>query len=267
MIELIGNRLFNLDNYKIKKNDTELRIRRDIVDDNFYILIVNNNTRYVLGKVGIDLVWNLPPFIDNEDISISIECKLLGSDDILFLTNSVIVMRASLEYSFPIYNMNSDNPIVPIINKRILMPKNYEVIVEGDISSRMFTFENNRYDNDIDLSTKNIMIYYLNTIGEEYEVPIANLSLTTDLMRFSWILDENVTVRSGVVKFSIKINGLNEKNNPYSWQTLSSEFKVNKALSQEDFIQEAFPSIIQQNQRIISDLQNRIKLLESKFNF
>lgn len=249
MIKLVGDRLVNTSDFRLRDNDIELRIE---TDDNseFYILVMNRIKRFNLSKLGSLLIWTLP-ILQNERISIAIEAKKINSSEILFTTNEIIIKQPKLEDSYDIIDMFDEHKTIQIVDRNILLNQNFIVSVEGDRISQLMEFQVARYFDGIDRLDTDISIIYVNAIGEEYIFKALNISKTDEKIRFNWLLEDTVSIAYGNVSFKIQFS-----RNNYLWQTLPCQFKVMPTLDVDSVIIERFPSKL-------TDLNNRVIALES----
>lgn len=252
MIQLNNGKL-NLNNFVLKSNDLELKIEYNN-DDNFYVLIYNN-IRYALQKENGFLVWNIPDF-DNDSIKIRLEVK--KSNLVLFETNSILIKKPIYDDDFDIKEISADNPYINIKNKCILMPINIQRVLADENNSGILPFEIDRFDNYVDLSTKEIMINALNGIGEIVTAVVVNVSNTIDKLRFNWVLTEEITAHVGKVSFEVVFIGVDNENKPYLMRTKSSSFQIDQKLSQEGYIVSEYPKIISDIYTKIEDLIDAI---------
>lgn len=104
-------------------------------------------------------------------------------------------------------------------------------ILIGENNSESITFEMNRYKDAIDLSALQIQILF--QVGLELSAKSAyNVKVSTDKIRFMWIIDDDVT-QLPVVPFSILVTGtINTK--PFVWKSLPSSLKLKLSLNQND---------------------------------
>lgn len=106
---------------------------------------------------------------------------------------------------------NDDKTLVIDNNLRtIRVPTSFVFGVYNDKDVLSVPFEMPRYYDDIDLSDFSIRINYRNAIddGGIYEVP--SKTVESDLIKFEWLLGENVFVSAGTVRFIVclrKIEG------------------------------------------------------------
>lgn len=101
-------------------------------------------------------------------------------------------------------------------------------IVCGDINSNILTFEINRYYDGIDLYSKSIKFIVKNELGTFTEDAV-NLQYNSELIRFSWILSDSVTYKSGTVAAAIIFLG-KESGQNYALKTVPFNIEVNNSL-------------------------------------
>ncbi len=127
--------------------------------------------------------------------------------------------------------MEDEHQIIKITEKTP-EPKNIGKIVCGDTNSNILTFEMNRYYDNVDLLTKNIKFIVKNELGMFTEDAV-NMQYNDTLIRFSWILSDSVTYKSGTVTATIAFIG-NEEGKKYALKTLPFSIKVENSL---DFVE------------------------------
>lgn len=110
--------------------------------------------------------------------------------------------------------------------------RNIGKIVCGDINSNILTFEINRYYDGVDLYTKNIKFIVKNELGLFTEDAV-NIQYNNELMRFSWILSNSVTYKSGTVTAAIIFLGI-ESDQDYALKTLPFTIKIDNSLDFTD---------------------------------
>lgn len=121
-----------------------------------------------------------------------------------------------------------------------------DIVVAGDTNSRIITFRLNRYFDGIDLTTKNIRIYYANAEKKTAYAPVSNLLIDEEnaLFTIDWLIDGKTTISSGIVTFLIDFYQLNETNEIiYRWQTTPTELDVVNAISKFESAEEPDYSI------------------------
>lgn len=106
--------------------------------------------------------------------------------------------------------------------------RNIGKIVRGDTNSNILTFEINRYYDNVDLYTKNIKFIVKNELGTFTENAV-NLQYNDELLRFSWILSESVTYKSGKINAAIVFIGM-EPNEKYALKTIPFTITIEDSL-------------------------------------
>lgn len=149
-------------------------------------------------------------------------------------------------------SMQDEHQIIKIIEKT---PKinNIGKIVCGDINSNLLTFEINRYYDNVDLLTKNAKIIIKNELGIFTEEAV-NIQYNNELLRFSWILSDSVTYKSGTITAAIIFIGIESDKN-YALKTVPFTLKIENSL---DFLDER-----PMQQDWVIDIENRISEIEN----
>lgn len=114
------------------------------------------------------------------------------------------------------------------ITEKVPEVKNIGKIVCGDINSNILTFEINRYYDGVDLYTKYIKFIIKNELGTFTEDAV-NLQYNDELLRFSWILSDSVTYKSGTVTAAIVFLGTESGQN-YALKTVPFTIKIDNSL-------------------------------------
>lgn len=148
--------------------------------------------------------------------------------------------------------MVDEHQLIKITEKTPAL-QNIGKIVMGDINSNILTFEINRYYDGVDLYTKNIKIIVKNELGIFTE-DTYNLQYNNDLLRFSWILSDSVTYKSGTITAAIIFIGTEAGQN-YALKTVPFTIKIENSL---DFLNIAPP---QKNWFV--DIESRLFDLEN----
>lgn len=88
------------------------------------------------------------------------------------------------------------------------------VTVENDTNAETIYFAINRYFDDVDLSTKKILIKYQNSIGELYYDDAIDIHIETidgiEKVVFGWKITQFATMVSGVLMIQIMIYSYND---------------------------------------------------------
>lgn len=202
-------------------------------------------------------------------------------EDSLVILNDVIPTDYTRQQTF--YNENDnetrylhiqdmDTPI-QINNRVILIGEQKDLVVSTDNKSQILSFKIPRYFQGTDLATKLICINFINAQGYGDMSHAVNVNLLQLEIEFSWLLDSRVSVSAGEVLFSISFIGYNEKDEWYLWSTKISKFNVEQGILIEESIPNPEPSWLQslnleivRLQNNISELENKVELLQSKLN-
>lgn len=124
-------------------------------------------------------------------------------------------------------SMEDEHQIVKITEK-VPEIKNIGKIVCGDAYSNIITFEIKRFYDNVDLLAKNIKFIVNNELGTFTEDSV-NIQYNDDLLRFSWILSDAVTYKSGDVKAAIIFLGTESDKN-YALKTVPFILKIDNSL-------------------------------------
>ena len=149
-------------------------------------------------------------------------------------------------------SMADEHQIVKITEK-VPEIKNVGKIVCGDTYSNIITFEIKRYYDNVDLLTKNIKFIVKNELGSFTEDAV-NTQYNDELLRFSWVLSDSVTYKSGDVKAAIVFLGTEQGRN-YALKTIPFILKIDNSL---DLIDVEPPT-----KSWFADIENRLYDLEN----
>ena len=154
-------------------------------------------------------------------------------------------------------DMRDEHQIIKITEKTPVLP-GIGRIVCGDTNSNMLTFEINRYYDNVDLSTKTIRIIVKNELGMFTENAV-NVQYTDELLRFSWILSDSVTYKSGTVSAAIAFVGTEAEQN-YALKTVPFDLNIDGSLE--------LMELQSQHKNWFSQVECRLlKLEQDKTNF
>lgn len=163
-------------------------------------------------------------------------------DNITFIDLEGHIIRSSMEDEHQIVKITEKVPEIKNIGK----------IVCGDTYSNIITFEINRYYDNVDLLTKNIKFIVKNELGTFTEDSV-NTQYNNELLRFSWILSDSVTYKSGDVKVAIIFLGTESDRN-YALKTIPFTIKIDNSL---DFLDVEPP-----NRDWFTDIEIKLAALE-----
>ena len=154
------------------------------------------------------------------------------------------------------YGMVSDIATLPIINRKINVPRGIQWAVSTDSRSRIITFSLPRYQDGIDMSEKSGGIKYINAtgvIGKSIAVPV---DVTDDEVLFGWIIDHIAAANEGQLQFSAEFIGVHTDGTLYRWNTTISSIPILPSIEYDGAdIEDLFPSLL-------DDLQWRLFILE-----
>ena len=132
---------------------------------------------------------------------------------------------------------NDDNMSTVSSEKRVsLHPQ--QVNITQETNSQYIPFKMQRYYDGFDLASTKIQIYFLNR-ENQYGISYAvNVYKSNESIKFAWLVDSNVTMLDGTVKFEIQAIGKNSKGDSYIWKTRpNEEMNIIKALAGVSFIE------------------------------
>ena len=250
MLQLSGKVLSDFDG---KLVGDQIKIYHIQSDHRF--IIVHNSKAYDLIKMGSFLIWDVPSTVTTDPIHVRVQALDPINNTTRYITNELAAKRFIDEavgssgniydQDYPMYPMSDDHPAIRIEERKILMPKDFKVIVSNDNVSQMITFDINRYFNNVDLSKRSCAIKYINANGDSGKAIAMNVHKSDKKLFFGWLLDVNVTGYPGTVKFACEFTGYDDFGQFYAAQTITSEFKIEEGLIVNDnIVIERYPSII-----------------------
>ena len=139
-------------------------------------------------------------------------------------------------------------------NKEISPPREYtDIAVQGDNNSNTLYFKLNRIIDGVDISNKEFRIFYENAEGYSDIVEIKQIA-ENDYIILAWLIDSNVTLSVGTVKYIIKI--YDDKG--YIWKSKPGSFEVAESLEGTVNLPEYAPHWAE-------NIENEINMLSEKF--
>ena len=129
--------------------------------------------------------------------------------------------------------------------------------VEHDKKVERIKFECSKEvgDENIDLTQCQAFIAYENANGEPGLYEVNDMSAEGDIVHFSWLFDEDVTLYKGNVKFIFYACRLNGEEREVAWNTIPAEGHVEEGL-------DAVAQAVERNPAIIESMLLRIGNIE-----
>ena len=141
-----------------------------------------------------------------------------------------------MDYDF-YEDYNDDNLSTVDKNKRIFLNPQ-QVNITQETNSQYIPFRMLRYYDGFDLASAKIQIYYINRENQYGISYVVNVYKSNKFIKFAWLVDDNVTMLDGTVKFEIQAVGKNSKGNSYVWKTRPNEdINIIKSLNGISFIE------------------------------
>ncbi len=131
---------------------------------------------------------------------------------------------------------------VEIEDRVVIMPSVENLVIQLDTMSRGIEYTMPRYFDGMDMSTKTIIIQYINAAGQTDCAFATNVKVKTDTISFTWIIDGKVTIKPGMVTYNIAFIGYHQNGKFYNWQTALSYIFVKDGILVTDGIDEPCPS-------------------------
>lgn len=136
--------------------------------------------------------------------------------------------------------------------REIIVPEKYKILgVFSDEKVTKIPFTCPKVvGNNVDLTEYNLYINYQNAIGRHNAYLVDDVAVSGDNITFSWLLSRDVTLSSGVVKYSICAKKLNGDSISNEWNTTIANGVVIQGL-------EATQAIIEENSDIIEAILSK----------
>ena len=130
--------------------------------------------------------------------------------------------------------------------REIIVPEKYKILgVFSDEKVTKIPFTCPKVvGNNVDLTEYNLYINYQNAIGRHNAYLVDDVAVSGDNITFSWLLSRDVTLSSGVVKYSLCAKKLNGDSISNEWNTTIANGVVIQGL-------EATQAIVEENSDII----------------
>lgn len=143
--------------------------------------------------------------------------------------------------------------------REIIVPEKYKILgVFSDEKVTKIPFICPKVvGNNVDLTEYNLYINYQNAIGRHNAYLVDDVAVSGDNITFSWLLSRDVTLSSGVVKYSICAKKLNGDSISNEWNTTIANGVVIQGL-------EATQAIIEENSDIIEAILLKAHTHENK---
>ena len=131
--------------------------------------------------------------------------------------------------------------------REIIVPEKYKILgVFSDEKVTKIPFTCPKVvGNNVDLTEYNLYINYQNAIGRHNAYLVDDVAVSGDNITFSWLLSRDVTLSSGVVKYSLCAKKLNGDSISNEWNTTIANGVVIQGLEVTQAIVEENPDIIE----------------------
>ena len=136
--------------------------------------------------------------------------------------------------------------------REIIVPEKYKILgvfSDEKVTKILFTFPK-VVGNNVDLTEYNLYINYQNAIGRHNAYLVDDVAVSGDNITFSWLLSRDVTLSSGVVKYSVCAKKLNGDSISNEWNTAIANGVVIQGL-------EATQAIVEENSDIIEAILSK----------
>lgn len=131
--------------------------------------------------------------------------------------------------------------------REIIVPEKYKILgVFSDEKVTKIPFTCPKVvGNNVDLTEYNLYINYQNAIGRHNAYLVDDVAVSGDNITFSWLLSRDVTLSSGIVKYSLCAKKLNGDSISNEWNTTIANGVVIQGLEATQAIIEENPDIIE----------------------
>ena len=120
-----------------------------------------------------------------------------------------------------------------IVNRDVFQNDAYkDIVVEDDNDSRRITFSIARYYDEVDLSTKNVVVRYVNALSQYDEYLVHDARAEGDKVFFTWLVHDKALLESGQIEFDVLFYDVNG----YKWHTKPANLTVERGLISAEYI-------------------------------
>ena len=120
-----------------------------------------------------------------------------------------------------------------IVNRDVFQNDTYkDIVVEDDNDSRRITFSIARYYDEVDLSTKNVVVRYVNALSQYDEYLVYDAHAEGDKVFFTWLVHDKALLESGQIEFDVLFYDVNG----YKWHTKPANLTVERGLISAEYI-------------------------------
>ena len=120
-----------------------------------------------------------------------------------------------------------------IVNRDVFQNDTYkDIVVEDDNDSRRITFSIARYYDEVDLSTKNVVVRYVNALSQYDEYLVHDAHAEGDKVFFTWLVHDKALLESGQIEFDVLFYDVNG----YKWHTKPANLTVERGLVSAEYI-------------------------------
>lgn len=113
-----------------------------------------------------------------------------------------------------------------------------QINITQEKNSQYIPFQIPRRYDGFDLANTDLSIYWVNETGAGSTAIPVDVYYSTDMIKFAWLIDQNVTAIAGKLKFEIHADGTNSKGFGYTWKTKPCNgLNVLQALEIKTFIE------------------------------
>ena len=120
-----------------------------------------------------------------------------------------------------------------IVNRDVFQNDSYkDIVVEDDNDSRRITFSIARYYDEVDLSTKNVVVRYVNALSQYDEYLVHDAHAEGDKVFFTWLVHDKALLESGQIEFDVLFYDVNG----YKWHTKPANLTVERGLVSAEYI-------------------------------
>lgn len=181
--------------------------------------------------------------------------SLLNTSSISNSQNNSIVNTPSLLLLEP-----ETEPVIEIDSdlRKITVPRElYNIGVVGDHLAEVIYFKCPRYFDGKDLSKHTCIIRCINAGNEYFEIPTVEMTVENNILHFGWELDNCATRYSGIIKFTVQFETVNN-GIKYQWQTTPATLNILAGLNIEETITEKDDTLFRTLSIQVQNLQRQV---------
>lgn len=262
--------------WNLNEDKTNIFVEWDFSED-----IFENMTSFETAYANYNIVYeNVSIYFD------SLSYKIIKSDD-----NITMTQMTEEDISINIYDGEANAYLQNIINKSILIEQelkdqhsiievnderrigyhslgttpNLNILINKDNDAEIITFKLKRYYDGVDLSQKNIYIYFIRPDKKSFQEPLQIIfeSIEEDCFNVVWTVKDLVTSVPGILTYALVAKG-KYYTDEYFWQTYPATFEISKGIF--DYIESESEFLAISMDEFQKQLENDVNILKNAYS-